>query len=162
MKADIQRIAAWLQPQDILLDVHARDRAQAFEVAASGIGLLHGVNPALVNRALLRREQVGSTGLGNGFAIPHAGVEGIKRPVTLFMRTRTPIEFAAKDGKPVSELLFILAPTDGVPNDHLQLLALVAQLFSDTEFRRDLQAQTSAASAAATFEAGIARIVASA
>ncbi|MBV8123046.1 MAG: PTS sugar transporter subunit IIA [Burkholderiaceae bacterium] len=162
MKADIQRIAAWLQPKDILLDVHARDRSQAFEVASSGIALLHGLNPAVIHRALLRREQIGSTGLGNGFAIPHAGVEGIKQPVTLFMRTRAPIEFAAKDGKPVSELLFIMAPTDGVPNDHLQLLALVAQLFSDTEFRQELKAQTHAAGAAAAFETGIARVVASA
>jgi len=78
------------------------------------------------------------------------------------MRTRSPIEFAAKDGKPVSELLFILAPTDGVPNDHLQLLALVAQLFSDTEFRQALRAQTNPVTAASTFEAGIAKIVAAA
>src|SRR5450631_504492 len=74
--------------------------------------------------------QTGSTALGAGFAIPHARINGIARPLTLFMRTRLPVAFDAPDGKPVSDLLAIMVPADGAKEDHLQLLALVARLFS--------------------------------
>lgn len=161
MTSDLSRIAAWLQPQDILLDVEARDRLHVFELAAAASARMHGVDPAPVHRALWRREQAGSTALGNGLAIPHACMAGIDRPCTLFLRTKDAIEFDAPDGKPVSELLFIMAPTDGAKDDHLQLLALVARLFSDGGFRQQLRASADAPSAADTFRSAIARTVAS-
>jgi PTS system nitrogen regulatory IIA component len=160
MANDIMRIASWLQPQDILLGVDARDRSQALEVIAATIGRVHGLEAAPIFRALCRREQAGSTGLGGGFAIPHARISGIARPLTLFVRTRLDIEFDALDGKPVSQLLVIMVPADGAKDDHLQLLALVARLFSGHAFRRQLDGAADATAAAEAFRGGIAHLTA--
>ena len=160
MSKDIAQIAAWLQPQEILFDVDVRDRPHALEVAAAAICRAHGLDPAPVVRALWRREQAGSTALGDGFAIPHDCIGGIAQPTTLFIRTRRAIAFHAPDGKPVSQLLAILVPEEGARDDHLQLLALVARLFSDRSFRAQLDGAPDAAAAAEVFRAGIARVAA--
>jgi PTS system nitrogen regulatory IIA component len=155
MANDITQIATWLQPQDILLGVDVRDRPHALEVVAAAIGRVHGLDPAPIFRALWRREQAGSTALGAGFAIPHARISGIARPLTLFMRTKLAIAFDAPDGKPVSQMLVIMVPADGAKDDHLQLLALVARLFSDRGFRTQLDSAPDATAAADAFRAGI-------
>ncbi len=160
MANDVTRIAAWLQPQVILLDVDVRDRSDALEVVATAIGSAQGLDPGPIFRALARREQAGSTALGEGFAIPHARIDGIARPLTLFMRTKVAIAFNAPDGKPVSRLLAILAPTDGAKDEHLQLLALVARLLSDGSFRDQLDSAPDVPAAAAAFEAGITHLTA--
>lgn len=157
---DITRIATWLQPQDFLLEVDVRDRPQALQVAAAAIGRMHGLDPAPIFRALWRREQVGSTGLGGGFAIPHARISGIARPITLFMRTKLAIAFDAPDGKLVSDLLVIMVPADGAQDDHLQLLALVARLFSDRGFRTRLDTAPDTTAAAEAFRAGVVQVTA--
>jgi PTS system nitrogen regulatory IIA component len=63
----------------ILLEVDVRDRPHALEVAAAAIGRAHGLDPVPIFRALWRREQVGSTALAEGFAIPHARISSIAR-----------------------------------------------------------------------------------
>lgn len=151
-------IAGWIRPEDILLDVDVRDGRHALELIASAIGRTHGIDPASIARALERREQVGSTALGDGFAIPHARIAGIDRPLTLFMRTRTGIDFRASDAKPVSDLLAILVPASGEKQDHLQLLALICQLFSDKGFRAQLDGAEDAATAAGLFRGGVLRV----
>ena len=158
MANDIARIATWLQPQAILLEVDARDRPHALEIAAGAIGRTHGLDPAPIFRALWRREQVGSTALGEAFAIPHARMAGIAQPITLFMRTKIAIAFDASDGKPVSNLLVIMVPADGANDDHLQLLALVAKLFSNRGFRAQLHRAPDATAAADAFRVGIAQV----
>jgi PTS system nitrogen regulatory IIA component len=134
----------WLRPQEIVLDVDVPDSRRALETAAAHLGRAHGIDPAPVFRALWRREQVGSTALGYGVAIPHARIEGIAHPVTLFMRTRYAMEFGAPDRKPVSNLLVIMVPADGDTDAHLQLLASISMAFSNREFRAQLSAATTA------------------
>ena len=160
MANDTMRIATWLQPQEILLGVDVRDRTHALEVLGAEIGREHGLESGAIFRALWRREQAASTGLGEGFAIPHARIVGIARPLTLFMRTKVAIAFDAPDRKPVSQLLAIMVPVDGAKDDHLQLLALVSQLFSDRAFRKQLDSAPDAVVAADAFRAGIARLTA--
>jgi nitrogen PTS system EIIA component len=150
--ASERQLTQWLQPQDIVLDVDVWDRRRALELAATRIGEANGLDPAPILRALWRREQVGSTALGQGVAIPHARISGITRPLTLFMRTKIAMEFDAPDGKPVSNLLVIMVPADGHTDDHLQLLALVAQAFSDPAFRARLSAASNATEVAAVFD----------
>jgi PTS system nitrogen regulatory IIA component len=162
MEADLLRIAAWLQPQEILLNIDARNQTQVLETLAMSIGRKHGLESAPIARALWRREQAGSTALGDGFAIPHAQIEGLERPLTLFMRTVTGIDFKAPDGKPVADFLAIMVPHDGARQNHLQLLSMVAQLFSNGEFRRQLDSAPDSVSAAGLFRAGIAKVAAKA
>jgi PTS system nitrogen regulatory IIA component len=158
MTHDIAQIAAWLQPQDILFDADVRDRTHALDLVAATICGARGLDPAPVFRALCRREQAGSTALGDGFAIPHARIDGIERPITLFIRTRRPIAFDAPDGKPVSQMLAITVPEDGAKDDHLQLLALMARLFSEHRFRAQLDGAPDAAAVEDAFRAGTARV----
>jgi PTS system nitrogen regulatory IIA component len=135
MKTDMKQVASWLQPEGIHLDVPLRDARHALEFVAEAIGVRHGLEVAPIFRALSRREQAGSTGLGAGLAIPHARIQGINRPLTLLVRAREPIDFNAPDRHPVSLVLAILVPEHGRRDDHLKLLALVAELFSNPSFR---------------------------
>jgi nitrogen PTS system EIIA component len=146
-----RRIASWLEPQEILFDAPLRDRRHALELASEAIARAHHLNAAPVERALWRRELVGSTALGKGIAIPHARIEGIDRPLTIFIRSRPAIDFAAPDGQAVADILVLLVPSDGDPDDHLQLLALIAQMFCDDAFRGRLAGATDAASARSAF-----------
>ena len=158
MQRDLTRVARWLQPEEILIDLPVRDATHALEVVAQAISARHDLDPGPVFRALSRREQAGSTGLGGGLAIPHAKIAGIERPLTLLLRTRDPIAFKAPDGDPVSLMLAILVPQDGDRDDHLQLLALVAELFSKPLFRAQLDTGTDAAAIAEAFRAGVSQL----
>jgi PTS system nitrogen regulatory IIA component len=105
----------------------------------------------------VRQTACATTAPGEGFAIPHARIGGIARPLTLFMRMKLAIAFDAPDRQPVSQLLAIMVPADGAKDDHLHLLALVARLFSDRGFGRQLDSAPDATAAAAAFSAGIAQ-----
>lgn len=155
----IAQIATWLQPEDILFDADIRDQPHALEVVAAALCRARGLDPAPVFRALRRREQAGSTALGEGFAVPHACIGGIAQPMTVFVRTRHAIAFDAPDGKPVSQLLAIVVPEEGPRDDYLQLLALVARLFSDRSFRAQIDSAPDAVAATHAFRAGVARVV---
>ena len=146
-----RRLTGWMCPQHIAIDVDVPDRRRALETGAALIGRANGLDPAPIFRALWRREQVGSTALGHGVAIPHARISGIAQPLTLFMRSRLAMEFDAPDGRLVSNFLFILVPANGDTESHLQLLASVAEAFSDRAFRERLGAAPTTAEVAATF-----------
>ena len=150
-------LARCLEPEKILCDVRASDMAGLFDLAAREIGRLHGLDPGPVFRALSRREQAEPTALGSGFAIPHARIAGIEEPLTLLIRLDSGIEFHAPDATPVDLFLFIMVPL-GDQHAHLQLLAVMAQLFSDRRFRLDLDGASSAAAMAGVLKAGIYRI----
>jgi PTS system nitrogen regulatory IIA component len=89
--------------------------------------------------ALFAREKLGSTGLGQGIAIPHGRIKGLKTPVGSFVRLETPVQFDAPDGKPVG-LIFVLLVPEAANEHHLQLLSELAQMFSDKAFREQLAA----------------------
>ncbi len=87
-----------------------------------------GVSSQLVFNSLMAREQLGSTGLGNGIAIPHAKLENITGVRAVFARTEQPIDFDAVDDMPVDLAIMLIAPT-GAGADHLKALATLARLF---------------------------------
>ena len=153
----LARAAAALRPQTYVLDAEAVDAESALRVAAGLIGRTHGLNATLVFDALRRREQAGSTALGAGFAIPHARLPFIERPVTIFIRLRDPVAFGAADGLPVNALLVIMVPRDGADLDHLRMLSLTAELFSSRGFRKRIERASTVAMAEAAFQKGIAR-----
>ena len=140
-----------LCPQDIALGLDVHGKTEALRAVAALLQRLCRIGVEPIFRALLRREQAGSTGVGNGLAIPHARIPGINEPVTMFARTVAPIPFGAPDGKPVSEFFVILVPTEGSNEAHLQLLRAVAELFSVPAFRSTLAAAASVPAVAATF-----------
>ena len=144
-------------PQEIALDVDALNKRDVLAKVAS---LCERSQQQLafgpIFRALWRREEAGSTGLGYGVAIPHARIAGLAQPITLYARTRIAVDFDAPDAKPVSQFFAILVPSEA--NDqHLELLARVAEMLSDRALRKGLAAAATVQDARHAFERWIAR-----
>jgi PTS system nitrogen regulatory IIA component len=131
-------IARLLSPEDILLEVDAASKTRVFEEAGRLLERRHGFPQTQVVHSLCAREELGSTGLGQGVAIPHARVKGLRKAVAAFVRTRLPIPFDAPDGKPVTDMVVILVP-EHATDEHLEILAWVAQMFGTRAFREKLR-----------------------
>jgi nitrogen PTS system EIIA component len=130
-------IAQLLPLSNVLVDLDAGSKKRVFEQ----VGLLfennHDVARGTVFDSLFARERLGSTGLGQGIAIPHGRVKGLEHALGAFLRLKTPIQFDAPDGRPVG-LLFVLLVPEQANETHLQLLSELAQMFSDAKFREGL------------------------
>ena len=119
--------------EDIRLDVSVPSRLGALEMLSQSLGPRAALDARSVFDALWTREQLGSTGLGRVVALPHTRL-AVPTPVAAFIRPQLPIPFDAPDDEPVSFILGILLPSQD-PSRGLQLLAHVAQLFSERRFR---------------------------
>jgi PTS system nitrogen regulatory IIA component len=128
-------------PDCIALDNSAKNRADAFAAAGELFAKQVGINAAAVVEFLNAREDLGSTALGAGVAIPHGRVKGLKQPAAALMRLKDPIEFAAPDNEPVSILIFLLVP-EKATQQHLEILSSIAQLLSDSGARDKLASAT--------------------
>jgi len=124
-------------PDCIALDSSAKNRADAFAAAGELFAKQVGIDATSVVQFLNAREDLGSTALGAGVAIPHGRVKGLKQPSAAFMRLKEPIEFAAPDNEPVSVLIFLLVP-EKATQQHLEILSSIAQLLSDSDSREKL------------------------
>jgi PTS system nitrogen regulatory IIA component len=143
-------ISRILSSDDVVVGLDVRNKLRALEEAAVILERRHKVSHAPVLRALWRREQVGSTGLGHGIAVPHARITGISEPIVLFVRMKSAIEFHAPDRKPVSLLFVILVP-EHANDEHLKILATVSEMFSNKAFRDRLDATTEPAAIQSLF-----------
>ena len=128
-----------LSSDDVVIGLDVPDRMRALEEAAAIFERRHGVSRAAVFRALERREKSGSTALGHGIAVPHARIPGISAPIVLFVRTKSGIDFHARDREAVSVLFVILVP-ERASDEHLKILATVSEMFSNRAFRERLEA----------------------
>jgi PTS system nitrogen regulatory IIA component len=95
------------------------------------------IRPEEIDRVLVERERLQSTGVGGGVAIPHGGMERLKRQVGAVLICPAPIEFDAIDGAPVSILFAVIGPK-GATGEHLKTLARVSRLLRDDSFREKL------------------------
>ncbi len=143
-------IAQLLSPEDILLDVDAPSKRRVFEEVGRLFERRHKLLQVMVVDSLCAREKLGSTGVGHGVAIPHARIKGLRKAMAAIVRTRLPIPFDAPDGKPVSDMVVLLVPEQAT-DEHLQILAWVAQMFTDRQFREQLRMCVDAASARRLF-----------
>ncbi|WP_175769003.1 PTS sugar transporter subunit IIA [Burkholderia cenocepacia] len=129
------RLADACPPDNILLDVPVEGAIQLFDLAARHVARGSGVSAQRIRDELIRRERLGSTGLGQGVAIPHARVDGLDSAVALFVRARYPFAFNAPDRKPVSEFVVLVLPLAD-DRAHLELLADAARWFSERAIRQ--------------------------
>ena len=130
-------IAKLLPPSNILLGLDVTSKKRMFEQAGLLFENNQGVARSVVFESLFARERLGSTGLGQGVAIPHGRIKGLKEAVGAFVRLAAPVPFDAPDGKPVNLVFFLLVPEQATER-HLQILSELAQLFSDRELREQL------------------------
>ena len=133
----MNQIAKILPVENVVVGLEASSKKRVFEQAGILFENRHGLARSLVYDALFAREKLGSTGLGQGNAIPHGRSKGLKDVRAAFQRLATPVQFDAPDGKPV-EYVFILLVPEAATEHHLQLLSELAQMFSDKAFRERL------------------------
>ncbi len=122
-----------IAPAAVLVGVRAPDKRKVLEGLAERGAALAGLEPSVVLEALLRREELGSTGMGEGAAIPHARLAGVARPVGLFARLKGAIDWQAIDERPVDLVCLLLLPTTGQGSEPLAALACVARSLRDPQ-----------------------------
>jgi PTS system nitrogen regulatory IIA component len=147
----MNQIAELLPAENILLDIDAASKPRLFEAVGSLFERNAGLARNLVVDSLLAREKLGSTGLGQGVAIPHGRIKGLKTARGAFVRLASPIPFDAPDGKPVAQVFVLLVPEQAT-EQHLQLLSELAQMFSERAFRERLGGARDVASLHDVFE----------
>jgi PTS system nitrogen regulatory IIA component len=135
----MSHLSELLPASHVLLDVPVADKQAVFERAAELLAAPTGIKRAHIVESLAARERLGSTGLGQGVAIPHGRVKGLRGATACLIRTRAPIPFDAPDEVPVS-LIFVLLVPEKSTDLHLEILGELAQLFSEREMRDRLAA----------------------
>jgi PTS system nitrogen regulatory IIA component len=118
--------------------VSAANKRQALSVVAEIAARSYGLKSSTVLNGLVRREALGSTGIGHGVATPHARLRGLDQMHGVFVRLETPIAFDALDDRPVDLLFALFSPTDST-SDHLQALAKVSRILRPAEMRAQLR-----------------------
>ena len=132
-------ISDLLNAERIRCDVHSSSKKRLLELISEELARNSDeLSKREIFESLCARERLGSTGLGNGVAIPHGRVKGSSHVQATFIRMKKPVPFDAVDSEPV-DLLFCLAVPEDCGEDHLKLLAQVAELFSDSEVLQGLR-----------------------
>lgn len=123
----------------IVLLVEPTSRDTVLDAAARLLAANSPVATQLIADGLRTREQLGSTGIGHGVAIPHCRTAALHEPRAAFLRLSAPIDFAARDGERV-DLVFAMSVPENMAQDHLQTLSELAELFASPAFREALRA----------------------
>lgn len=132
------KISDFLSPASAITEHRAIDKVQLLkELAARAAVTLH-LSPDDVASAILKRERLGSTGMGNGVAIPHARIRDLKRPFGILARLTHPIEFDAVDDHPVDIVFMLLAPADP-EGEQLNALACIARALRNPDLVSNLR-----------------------
>lgn len=120
------KISDFLSPTEVLINIRAADKQQLLQELARRAAAVVNVPADRIASELLKREELGSTGMGDGVAIPHARFQELKIPFGLLARLKPPIKFDAIDGQPV-DLVFILLLPAAAEAEQLGALAGVAR-----------------------------------
>jgi PTS system nitrogen regulatory IIA component len=124
--------------------MQASSKKRLFEQAGLLFENQHGIARSLVFDSLFARERLGSTALGQGVAIPHGRIKGLKEALGAFVKLAQPVPFDAPDEQPVS-LVFVLLVPEQATEKHLQILSELAQMFSDKTLREAMNRAPDAA-----------------
>jgi len=124
------KILDFLAPSSVTTDLVAADKPEILEQLARKAAPVTGIAAEQILSELLKREELGSTGMGGGVAIPHARFHDLKKPVGMLVRLKKPIDFEAVDGKPVDAVFLLLLP-DQPAGEQLSALACTARKLRD-------------------------------
>ncbi|GJE51957.1 Nitrogen regulatory protein [Methylobacterium tardum] len=142
-----------LAPSDVLVGLRAATKNALLEDLARRAAAALGIGPDAILPALARREHLGSTGIGDGIALPHARLEAVSRPYGILARLREPIDFEAVDDNPV-DLVFLLLLPAPARHEPLNALACVARRLRDPETAAALRGARDAAALYAAVTGG--------
>lgn len=136
-------LADVIMPEAVQPSLNAKDKKQLLAALAACASRISGLQEREIFDALLQRERLGSTGLGQRVAIPHAKMSGLNQIVGVFARLAQPVDFDAADGEPVDIVFLLLAP-EGAGADHLKALARISRLLRDRSAAQKLRSSRDA------------------
>jgi PTS system nitrogen regulatory IIA component len=137
-------LASLVDPSRVVFGARANNKEQLLLDLASRAAASLNLDPKAIFNALRAREELGSTGLGEGFALPHARIEGLDHFFGMFARLKRPVHFDSVDAKPV-DLVFLLLTPATAQGEHLAALAAVSRHLRDKEFAARLRKASSVA-----------------
>ncbi|CAN7170891.1 PTS IIA-like nitrogen regulatory protein PtsN [Phyllobacterium sp. LjRoot231] len=121
-----------IQPDAVLPALKVNSKKQLLQIMSEKAAVLTGLSEREVFDTILQRERLGSTGVGNGIAIPHGKINSVKRIAGVFAQLETPVDFEALDDQPVDIVFLLLAP-ENAGADHLKALSRIARMLRDPE-----------------------------
>lgn len=127
-----------VKPETVLPSVRAQSKKQVLQDVSAIAAQQTGLSERVILDTLLQRERLGSTGVGQGVAIPHGKIGELKELVGVFARLAHPVDFAALDDQPVDLVFMLLAP-EGAGADHLKALARIARELRDPKTAEKLR-----------------------
>ncbi|WP_417688240.1 PTS IIA-like nitrogen regulatory protein PtsN [Roseibium sp.] len=130
-----------LTKEAVVAGLKVKSKKQAIQELAAKAAELTGLSEREIFDTLLQRERLGSTGVGNGIAIPHGKLTRLDHLVGLFARLDKPVDFDALDDQPV-DLVFLLLAPEGAGADHLKALARIARQLRDGGVTEGLRSST--------------------
>jgi PTS system nitrogen regulatory IIA component len=130
-----------IAPDRVLVQLRATSKRQLLQELADEAAAGSGIDAKIILEALTQREKLGTTGVGDGIAIPHAKVEGLPRLLGFFAKLARPIDFDALDDKPV-DLIFLLLAPESAGAEHLKALARIARILRDPALCAQLRQAT--------------------
>ena len=136
-------LADLLHQDAIIPALRVNSKKQLLQELAARAARITGLSEREIFDVILQRERLGSTGVGNGIAIPHGKLPKLEKLFGLFARLERPIDFEAMDGQPV-DLVFLLLAPEGAGADHLKALARIARLLRDQDIAKKLRASRDA------------------
>jgi nitrogen PTS system EIIA component len=116
------KISDFLSPADVMIDVRANDKSRLLRELSDKAAARAGSKEEEVFEQIVKREALGSTGVGNGVALPHSRIGGLRSPIGLLARLRQPVDFEAIDEQPV-DIVFLLLLPEGADNNALASIA---------------------------------------
>ena len=155
------KISDIIDARAVLPQLSATNKKQALQGIAQHFAALVAIDQRIIFETLLTREKLGSTGLGQGFAIPHGRISGLKQVTGLFAKLAQPIDYDAVDGKPV-DLVFALLSPDHAGADHLTALAKISRVMRSPAAVSKLRATNTAEGLYAVLTEPIAAVAAGA
>lgn len=132
------KISEIVSPESVFIDMKANNKRHLLQELAEKAAGYAGIDKRVAVDSVWERENLGSTGYGNGTAFPHARIDGLKKVVAVFGRLSQPIDFNAVDGKPV-DLVFLLISPENSGADHLTALATVSRVLKNPDICEKLR-----------------------
>jgi PTS system nitrogen regulatory IIA component len=127
-------VTALLSPYRVFIDPNISSKKKLLEFIANTVTEQRGLAQSKLFNSLLDRERLGSTGLGHGFAVPHARLSDLRETIGCFVKLAKPINFDAPDSQPV-DLIFCIIIPEHATDEHLRILASLAKIFSQSSIR---------------------------
>jgi PTS system nitrogen regulatory IIA component len=132
------KLSELIDQHNIIPELKAKDKKEVLEELAEPIASHEpSMDKGSLVRILLERERLGSTGIGDGVAIPHGKFHGVTQPIISFGRSRQGLDFESMDGQP-AYLFFLLVAPENSASVHLKALAKIAKILKNSSFRKVL------------------------